>query len=502
MASPIVQGPLTVTGTTASIPWSTLLPMTSQVSYGVTSAYDYLTPLDTALVTNHSTVLSGLTCGTTYHFQITDAAVGGDETPASVSRSADATFTTSNCASGNSSNSDQFDGVVLNTALWSQVNPLNDAAFSSNGSELVISVPSGLSHDPWSGNGNAAPRLMQTISDNDFEVVAKFDSPVVYTSQNEGLIVEQDAANFLRFEVYYSGGVRLFAGSFFGNQPTVFLNSPISTTWPVWLKVNRTGNVWTFSWSQNGTNFNKAIAVSKSMTVTKIGPFAANCCASTSPAFSSRVDFFLISNTAVPAASPLSDNFDRTTLGSGWTFVSPRGDSAVSLTGAELQISVPGGVTHDPWDSPGNTSARVMQPISDVDFEVVAKFNSAVAVNSQNEGILVEQDGGNFVRFEVYYSGGGVRLFSGTFLSGQPAVKLNTQIVPSWPIWLKVSRSASSWKYSWSTDGSSYATATTFTQPLTANKIGVFAANCCSVSPPPFVSRVDYFFNTANPLVP
>ena len=90
------------------------------------------------------------------------------------------------------------------------------------------------------------------------EVVAKFDSAVVSNNQNEGFIVEQDGTDFLRFEVM-DGGTHLFSGSFLNGTATVWLNTSITTTFPIWLKLNRNGTTWTYSWSKDGNTYTTAL---------------------------------------------------------------------------------------------------------------------------------------------------------------------------------------------------------------------------------------------------
>jgi chitodextrinase len=75
--------------TTATVTWTTDKPSTSQVTYGITTAYGSTTTLDTTLVTAHSQTLSGLTSGQLYHFSV--ASTDGSGNTAS---SADSTFTT------------------------------------------------------------------------------------------------------------------------------------------------------------------------------------------------------------------------------------------------------------------------------------------------------------------------------------------------------------------------------------------------------------------------
>ena len=68
-----------------------------------------------------------------------------------------------------------------------------------------------------------------------------------------GFIIEQDAQNFLRFDVYSTGtNPHLFATRFVNGVPTALTNYPVSVSSPVWLRVNRTGDVWSFDYSVDG----------------------------------------------------------------------------------------------------------------------------------------------------------------------------------------------------------------------------------------------------------
>ncbi len=56
---------------------------------------------------------------------------------------------------------------------------------------------------------------MQTASDTDFETEVKFESGVSEKYQLQGLLVEESAGTFLRFDFYSDGNsTRIFAASF------------------------------------------------------------------------------------------------------------------------------------------------------------------------------------------------------------------------------------------------------------------------------------------------
>lgn len=67
-----------MTETSAVITWGTNEPATSQVEYGLTTSYGYVSNLDD-LVSSHSVGLSGLSAGTTYHYRVKSKDVANNE---------------------------------------------------------------------------------------------------------------------------------------------------------------------------------------------------------------------------------------------------------------------------------------------------------------------------------------------------------------------------------------------------------------------------------------
>jgi len=63
---------------TAVITWTTDEPGTSQVEYGLTAGYGYLTPLDSSLVTAHSVRLNALAASTPYHYRVRSRDAAGN----------------------------------------------------------------------------------------------------------------------------------------------------------------------------------------------------------------------------------------------------------------------------------------------------------------------------------------------------------------------------------------------------------------------------------------
>jgi hypothetical protein len=283
-STPPALGGITATAsrTAAIVSWTTDEPATSEIEYGATTAYG-ATGGAVGPAASHALDLCGLTCATTYHYRVASTDHAGNRAV-----SDDRTFQTAACASAGGPSSDDFHALALNAALWTVVNPVGDGTIALDGTRLALSVPAGVSHDVWSG-GNRSIRVMQPAVNGNFTLEAKFDSLVRFRSQMQGFLVEQDAGNYIRFDVYHDGGSpKFFSATFAGGTPTVRQNAPIPFTGSaIWLRVARTGNAWTASWSQDGSSYTVGAAFAHSLTVARVGLFAANhgTPVSQSPAF-------------------------------------------------------------------------------------------------------------------------------------------------------------------------------------------------------------------------
>lgn len=197
-----------------------------------------------------------------------------------------------------------------------------------------------------------------------------------------------------------------------------------------------------------------------------------------------------------------SDDFNSNSLDSRWTFVNPLNDGSFNLIGAGtgdayLELFVPGGTTHNIWKTAKN-AVRVMQPAANTDFEVEVKFGSEPLQPLQMQGILVEQDENNWLRFDIFYDDGTLNVFAGSTINGNSRQKIRVGVAAGSASYLRVNREGDVWSLDYSADGVNWTTAGNFTQALAVNSTGTFVGN----SGPAFTSQVDYFFNTAAPIVP
>src|SRR6202012_5776946 len=116
-------------------------------------------------------------------------------------------LTSGTCSTANAQTpaADDFNGTNLNTALWTVVAPAGGSALVSNG-HLVITVPGGSNHDAFTPALDAV-QVEQQISNANFDVNVKIDSVLAGSAQysGDGLMVEGDAHDYIRFELGASG---------------------------------------------------------------------------------------------------------------------------------------------------------------------------------------------------------------------------------------------------------------------------------------------------------
>jgi hypothetical protein len=159
-------------------------------------------------------------------------------------------------------------------------------------------------------------------------------------------------------------------------------------------------------------------------------------------------------------------------------------------------------VTHDIWKN-GNRAPRMMQAANDTDFELEVKFESPLDTRYQIQGILVEQDADNFLRFDFYSDGRRTFIFAGHIVNGSPTQIVKTVVDSAGviPQYMRVTRVGDQWTQAYSLDGSNWTVAVDgYAHTLGVTGVGVFVSN--SGSDPAHTAVVDYFFNTANPISP
>ena len=374
VGAPIISNVITYTfPTKAIIQWQTNELATSRVDYGTTASYTENVN-DSEQVITHTLVLPSLNPSTLYHYKITSV----DDESNSTS-TVDATFTTPAVATDNSGIvSDDFNAGTLNTSLWTFVNPVGDGTESLNGTELLLNVPADVDHDIWD-NGNRSVRVMQPANNTDFEIEAKFESTLTSRFQMQGMLVEQDSNNFLRFDFYSDGYSNyILAVSFTGGIPTIVFVQELPESWgpPMFMRVTRMGDDW-FLWSsQNGTDWEIRTVISFAMTVSQVGVFGAN--AENLPAHTAVVDYFF--NTASPIdpedSNPTPLVLTTNPVGVGTIAKDPNNANFAFGDVVTLTANANAGSTFTHWSGDAIGSSNPITITMDTDKTVTSTFLS------------------------------------------------------------------------------------------------------------------------------
>lgn len=199
-------------------------------------------------------------------------------------------------ATGGGPVSDEFTASSLNSAVWQVRAPVGGSAAVSNG-ELVITVPGGSNHDPWVPALNAV-QVVQPISNGNFDVALKIDSSLVAATQyyGQGLMVEGDSKNYIRFELGAGGSISLSGNDIVNGAQTQKLQIAPFTAYktPTYLRLQRTGTSYTAYWSTDGATWNQAGTFSSALVVTGLAPYAWNYnpTPSNATALTARFDWF------------------------------------------------------------------------------------------------------------------------------------------------------------------------------------------------------------------
>ena len=180
--------------------------------------------------------------------------------------------------------------------MWQVSTPVGGSVAVSNG-ELVLTVPGGSNHDA-SIPALDAVQVIQPISNANFDVAVKIDSTLLaaHPYYGQGLMVEGDAKDYIRFEVSAGSTVNIGVSTITGGvESEKFQISPF-TSYPVptYLRLTRVGNSYTAYWASDGVTWNQLGTFTDSVVVTGLAPYAWNYASTPSqaPALTASFDWF------------------------------------------------------------------------------------------------------------------------------------------------------------------------------------------------------------------
>ena len=161
------------------------------------------------------------------------------------------------------------------------------------------------------------------------------------------------------------------------------------------------------------------------------------------------------------------DSFDSSTLGLGWSFVDPMGNSSYSLTSnpGHLELSVPAGTAHDCWGSEDNCT-RMMRSVAGGDAVYEVKIDgNALTTDYQVYGILLFQNNNNYMRFEYWRGIGNVYVMAWQTVNGNSSTAISGPIVTLGSTnSLRVTRTGNTYLLEYKLGSGTWQTAGSFTQ--------------------------------------
>ncbi|MEM9011053.1 MAG: cadherin-like domain-containing protein, partial [Pseudomonadota bacterium] len=203
-------------------------------------------------------------------------------------------------------------------------------------------------------------------------------------------------------------------------------------------------------------------------------------------------------NVSQPGAGITSDDFSTNSLDPIWTIEGPSGISGAVTgdpTDGFLELVTPDG-SYDVWNT--NNGARAMQAVPDEDFTVEVKFLTTPTERFQIQGLLVEGDAQNWLRFDTYTDGNKLYAFAASTVNGTSSMELRVTIPEGTAEYLQLTRSGDLWTFAYSQDGVSWTSAGSFNHAIAATAAGVFAGNVGNATG--YTARVDYFESSTDPI--
>ncbi|RIK40531.1 MAG: hypothetical protein DCC55_14775 [Chloroflexi bacterium] len=199
--------------------------------------------------------------------------------------------------------SDSFNRCQQGDGPWDFVDPLGDSSLAFDGTRALITTPGGIDHDAGAGI-YTAPRLLQVAPSGDFELEVKFDSIVNTSGQAQGVLIEQDVNNLLRFDFRRDTATRVYIGRIIDGSASDVRRTIVPVDHPRYMRVSRVGNQWTQMYSLDGINWSLHHSFAQALTVNKVGLFAANTGGAAAPAHSVAIDYFVTSTAPIHPEDP------------------------------------------------------------------------------------------------------------------------------------------------------------------------------------------------------
>ncbi|MEW1587773.1 ThuA domain-containing protein [Micromonospora vinacea] len=261
---------------------------------------------------------------------------GGTEAPV-VDAAFDSFQVTPDAPAGPVDPSDEFTGSTLDKCRWDAILREDPTGYRVTGGALRIDVPNG---DIY-GTDNTGPKnfILQTAPSGDWTLETKVDGSLLNEQyQQAGLLVQADDDNYLKFDFIADNqaGSAVTRRIEFRSEIAGVVQNPQpeagNLTAAVWhLRLARTGDTFTASYSADGTTWTALTALTNSAVgaTPKVGLFTlgANQTASKTASF----DYFRLSTEVADETAPVTTAAVSGTPTDGWY----TGPVTITLTGAD-----------------------------------------------------------------------------------------------------------------------------------------------------------------------
>jgi hypothetical protein len=219
--------------------------------------------------------------------------------------------------------SDDFSSGSLNTGLWTFVDPVGDCSYAIVNKTIQFYLPGGVGVNHNESNGTApnisslAPRIVQTVTNGDFDVEAKFQGSMPYSRiQALGIVAYQDANNYINWFIYSQAANVIYSycksvsGGTATNQSSVSRDLTNSSG-NCYLRLKRVTNSWTAMISiDDRAHWISVATFNLTLNINAVGPFVGNRYPSTvsesAPAYTGTCDYFFDTSSPISPEDPES----------------------------------------------------------------------------------------------------------------------------------------------------------------------------------------------------
>ena len=313
--------------------------------------------------------------------------------------------------------SDDFNTAAL-SGFWSVANS-NPSLLSLTTSPGNLRMTAGYGDIYQNASGNTMPNILYQYANGDWEMVTKFTMNHIPNAQYNGvgLLAFQDLSNYVWLHYEYnttgSAGGRIVAVDQETNNvlsgvdsltqagSPAGLDSAVGTATTLWFRLNKAGDTYTGSVSQDGINYYTFKSVTHALTDPKIGITVYNGTA-TPPPFYADVDYAHVNLNPAVCDGTVSDINPNTTLKLGelrpvsMTNANP---PAATAAGAQSGLSLVS-------QSPGETEEYIVHVIDGGNYSLAGLMKTDTTAPTAQMSAVIAMNGATVATFSPNATGG------------------------------------------------------------------------------------------------